>query len=149
MNTNHTAAAQMLTAREYWLIDVLPKQVPAQNGGSFFDVERYYRQSAQMERLHARFLRVLLGLACYYPLAVSFDAGERWKQQIAPQELAEGLLQLPSNGSFLAVFPEQEVFVSFDGADICMSVYHPAGEFLQILQQLAAAAGLFCRRSGA
>ena len=136
---------EALSTQPCWVVDLLPKQVPAHSRGSFFAVERYYRQQEQMEQLHSRFLRVLLGLACYYPFAVSFDAGEHWTQQPAPAELADALLQLPANGSFLAVFPENEAFVSFDGSDICMSVYHPAGEFLQLLQQLAAAAGLFCR----
>ena len=31
-----------LLSKPYWIIDILPKQVPADNGGQYFKIEKYW-----------------------------------------------------------------------------------------------------------
>ena len=49
--------------KPYWLIDVLPYQVPADSAGQYFKVEEYLL--AHMDSLGRKFLDVLLKLNCY------------------------------------------------------------------------------------
>ena len=41
----------------YWIIDILPMQVPADSPGQFFAVERYYLAEERMALRRSRFKR--------------------------------------------------------------------------------------------
>ena len=50
--------------KTYWVIDLLPKQVPAESRGQFFCIEEYYRKHPQIDALYRRFTDILLKLNC-------------------------------------------------------------------------------------
>ena len=61
-----------LLEQPYYVMDILPRQVPADSGGQYFKVEEYYLKD--MGRLCRQYADVLLKLNCYYDLAFSHDA---------------------------------------------------------------------------
>lgn len=46
-----SATIEELLERPYWVIDILPWQVPADSPGKYFAVERYFLQEPQIARV--------------------------------------------------------------------------------------------------
>ena len=73
-----------LLEKPYWVVDILPKQVPKDSAGQYFKVEQYFLQ--RRPELCEKFVRVLLKLNCYLDMEVSED-GESWMLNPAPEAL--------------------------------------------------------------
>ena len=127
----------------YWIVDILPEQVPADADGQYFAVERYYMQPERMRTLRRRFAEILLRLNCYYDMAVSFDSCESWEKNPDPEAFAERLTGLSGNSFLRAVFEARRAMVDIERDDTCMTVYDPDSLLLDKLRALAAAEGLF------
>ena len=48
----------------YWVIDFLPRQVPADSVGQFFAVERFFLQETRQTALRRSFADILLKVNC-------------------------------------------------------------------------------------
>ena len=126
----------------YWIADILPAQVPKGAAGQYFAVDRYFRAPARQAALHRRQAELLLRLNCYYDMAVSFDGGEHWETNPAPEPFADALTSL-STGSFLrALFPALDTMIDVEPEDTWMTVYCPQDP-PELLRQLIAGEGLF------
>ena len=64
-----------LLEKPYWVVDILPKQVPKDSAGQYFKVEQYFLK--RRPALCEKFVSVLLKLNCYLDMEVSED-GESW-----------------------------------------------------------------------
>ena len=127
-----------LLEKPYWVIDILPKQVPAESPGRFFDVERYLLEHPQVDALKARKLSVLLKLYCYYDLQISTDVCETWAENPSPEVLRAAL------DSYLYVLlPGETALITADPGDIYMTLYNASDDLLSLVRQLAEAEGLF------
>ena len=58
-----------LLEKPYWVVDILPKQVPKDSAGQYFKVEQYFLK--RRPALCEKFVRVLLKLNCYLDVEVS------------------------------------------------------------------------------
>ena len=127
--------------KPYWIIDVLPKQVPASSPGRYFTIEKYLL--SHLEDLCRKFAGVLLKLNCYRDLMVSMD-GENWTGDFAPEDLERFLM----NSIFfhltlsVSVLPS-DALITFSGDDHYMTLFGPDGELLDLIRELASAEGLF------
>ena len=129
---------ESLLEKPYWVIDVLPKQVPAGGAGQFFAVEQHWLAEPQRLELQRRKLAVLLKLNCYYDLRVSADACETWEENPGPEQLRKAL------ESYLYVLlPAEEALVTADPGDIYMTLYNASEDLRALAGQLAASEGLF------
>ena len=45
--------------KPYWVIDILPKQVPADGRGQYFKIEEYYLEHPQIDDIYRRFTNIL------------------------------------------------------------------------------------------
>ena len=63
--------------KPYWVIDILPKQVPADGRGQYFKIEEYYLEHPQIDDIYRKFTNILLKLNCYNDINVSHD-GDEW-----------------------------------------------------------------------
>ena len=77
-----TDIIENLLSKPYWLIDVLPKQVPAGSAGQYFKAERYFL--SWLDEISWKFARILIRLNCYYDLQMSTD-GESWILNASPE----------------------------------------------------------------
>ena len=127
----------------YWIVDVLPEQVPKDACGQYFSVERYYLQPERIRILRRKFAEILLRLNCYYDMTVSFDSCETWEKNPDPQAFAANLEGLSGNSFLRAVFETQRAMVDIEHDDTYMTVYDPDSVLLNKIRTLAAAEGLF------
>ncbi len=141
MEQNFDNIVEQLLEAPYWVIDLLPSQVPQDAGGRFFAVEQYYLQEPQHERLRSQFANVLLKLNCYHDLLVNHD--NEWVKNPVPETLVEWLTDSLCNGHMCILVNNGESLITASGGDICLTIYNPSAEMLQLVQSLAYAEGLF------
>ena len=125
----------------YWIIDVLPKQVPADSPGRYFTVEKYFL--AHLDELCRKFARVLIKLNCYRDLRVSTDH-EQWTGDFSPEDLETFFRESVDTHSplFIRILPT-DALLTFSGDDHYLTLYGPDEELLRLLRPLAASEGLF------
>ena len=56
----------------YWIIDILPKQVPAGGAGQYFAVEQYLRDT-QLSEIKKKHVNMILKLNCYRDICLDED----------------------------------------------------------------------------
>ena len=141
MENDFDVIVERLLDSPYWVIDFLPMQVSQGSRGQFFAVEQYYLQEPQHERLCCRFADVLLKLNCYYDLLVSRDGGDEWLYP-DPRMLVKWLTESLQNGHLCVLIDDGEALITARGGDTNLTLYNPSPALLQLVGQLATAAGL-------
>ena len=131
----------------YWIVDILPEQVPADAAGQYFAVERYFLQRSRIVPLRRKYAELLLRLNCYVDMAVSFDSCMTWETNPDPEAFADRVAGLSENEFLRAVFAEQNAMIDYDRNDTYLTVYDPDAALLDKLRALAAAEGLFVWRA--
>ena len=132
---------ERLLEMPYWVIDMLPMQVPQDSAGQFFAVENYYLEEPQHTRLCRRFADVLLKLNCYHDLLVNHD--DEWVKNPAPATLVAWLTEAMQHGHLCALIETEDTLITASSGDTNMTFYNPSPALLKILEKLASAAGLF------
>lgn len=127
----------------YWIVDILPAQVPADAAGQYFAVERYFLQPERIVPLRRKYAEILLRLNCYADMAASFDACATWEENPEPEAFVERVAALSGNDFLRAVFARQNAMIDYDHNDTYLTVYDPDAALLKMLRALAAAEGLF------
>ena len=129
--------------KPYWIIDILPKQVPADSPGRYFTVEKYFL--AHLDDLCRKFAHVLIKLNCYRDLLVSTDE-EQWTAEFSPADLQSYFQASVDTHSplFIRIQPS-DALLTFSGDDHYLTLYAPDEALLSLLFPLAAAEGLFLR----
>ena len=133
-----------LLEQPYYVMDILPRRVPADSGGQYFKVEEFYLKD--MARLSRQYADVLLKLNCYYDLAFSHDA-EHWQLNPEPMKIVRMvkacLSEEPTDWFLYVKLAEDSMLLTLQRDTTHMTLYNPTDEFLQLLCQLGSAEGLF------
>ena len=130
--------------KPYWVIDILPKQVPADSKGQYFKIEEYYLEHPQIDIIYKKFTKILLKLNCYEEIDVSQEDGEKWMANPAPKDIEAMLLKCLSDESMLSVYlKSSDALIVISGDDTYMTVYNPSEETIELLGSLAISEGLF------
>ncbi|MBO4827602.1 MAG: hypothetical protein J5506_10310 [Prevotella sp.] len=131
-----------------WVIDILPKQVPANSPGQYFRVEKFFLCQPQADAICRKFINLLVKLNCYYDLEVC-RLNNQTTTNPAPEDLAEWMLERKLIYVLLAPCPpvegesEERAMIGFQGDDHYMTLYNPNAELLELVRLLAASEGLF------
>jgi len=129
--------------KQYWVIDILPKQVPVGAKGQYFKVEEYYLQHPQMDVLCRKFVNILLKLNCYEEMNFSSD-GETWATNPAPQDIEAMVMKcLASKEMLFVILKSSDAMITIGADDTYMTVYGPTNDVLKLLGSLATSEGLF------
>ena len=129
---------ETLLSRPYWLIDVLPKRVPADADGQYFRIERFLMEGRRADGIFRRFAELLVKLNCYHSLQVSSD-GEEWTINPAPEEIYGTM----SERIQMFVLVGADALITFSGEDHYMTLYNPSEDLLALIRPLASSVGLF------
>lgn len=155
--------------RPYWIVDILPFQVPADSPGQYFTVEEYYLRKPRWQALRRKYLEILLKLNCYYDMEVTADPdgggepvgdidpggdvepdawpGAGWQKNPEPEALEklimEGSEKNPEYFTVYVLFETEDTLAVLNSDDNYMTVYDPPEHLRDLLQALAGAEGLF------
>lgn len=125
--------------KPYWLIDILPKQVPANSRGQYFKIERYWLEQPQFGRICRKFASLLMKLNCYSGIAVA-DASGAVPVCLQPESLEKMLI---GGDTVYMVMDSENAMIGFNGDDHYMTLYNPSKELLELVSLLASSEGLF------
>lgn len=129
--------------KPYWVIDILPKQVPADSKGQYFKIEKYYLEHPQIDHIYRKFTNILLKLNCYDDIDVSHD-GEEWMTNPAPHELEAALLKCMADKQMSYIYLNSaDVLITVSGDDTYMTIYNPTEKSKELIDSLAVSEGLF------
>ena len=114
----------------YWIIDVLPAQVPKDSPGQYFAIEKYLRKE-QMAVIRQKHANVILKLNCYRDIELD---GEKNPE---PARIAEAVRErtayIMTGGAMILSEPD----------DTHMTLFNPDEELLGLIRDLASSEGLF------
>ena len=127
--------------RPYWIIDILPMQVPMYSPGRYFTVARYFQ--SRMDEIIRKFASLLNKLNCYCHLEVGWD-GENYTDDFAPEAVDRLFVKANSSPDplYVRVNSSDAVFVYANG-DHYLTLYEPDSDLLNLVRSLASAEGLF------
>ncbi len=133
---------EMLT-KPYWVIDILPEQVPAESGGQYFKIAQYLLNNPQKNEIYQTFARVIIKLNCYYLITVG-NPDKGWKRNPHPQSLARQLSECAAGLYPLFVMvPESDAMLYLSGDEHYITCYNLNPELQRLLGILAQSEGLF------
>ena len=116
----------------YWIIDILPKQVPAYSPGQYFAVEKYYLEKERFTVIKEKHINVILKLNCYREVSID----EETEVNPSPDRIAEEMRH-----RFLYIMAGDSMILS-EPDDTSMTVFNPDGDLLELIRQIAAGEGL-------
>ncbi|MBR0405192.1 MAG: hypothetical protein IJI68_08345 [Eggerthellaceae bacterium] len=117
----------------YWIIDILPKQVPADGAGQYFAVEKYYLGESQLASIKQKHINVVLKLNCY--MDVYMDEGE--VANPSPHAIAEAM-----NKRYVIIRFGESMMVS-EPDDTHMTLFNPDEQLLELVEAISTSEGLF------
>lgn len=116
----------------YWIIDILPKQVPAGSEGQYFAVEKYLRDT-QMSEIRKKHVNLILKLNCYRDISLD----ENGIINPPPEQIADAI-----HNRYVNIMTDDALIVS-DPEDTYMTIYNPDDELISLVSELASGEGMF------
>lgn len=127
-------------SKPYWIIDILPKQVPAKGGGQYFKIESYFLSGSRMDVICRQFTNVLLKLNCYDDITVclmnTFESFDNPAPELLEQWITE---KIP----LCVIIQSAHVMIVVSGDDHYMPLYCEDEEMIGLVRDIACAEGLF------
>lgn len=136
---------ERLLGETCYVIDFLPEAVP-EDGGRFFEVEDYLLDNA-CGSIKERFVRVILKLMCYYPIALLKDGR---LDRPSPELVAKATFEVVENRTETLHFwfPKEDMLLVFDGDSLNLAIYNAPERTHEVFRQIALSEGLFWREAG-
>ena len=125
--------------KPYWVIDILPKQVPANVQGQYFEIEKYFLKEPQFGMICKKFSSILIKLNCYYDISVC-NTLNKWSDNPLPETIEDSLT---SGKTVYVVLKSEDAMIGFNGDDHYMTLYNPSENLLELVKLLAHSEGLF------
>ena len=120
-----------LLEKPYWIIDILPKQVPTGGGGRYFAVEKYWRET-QLAEVKEKHANLVLKLNCYCDISLDEEA----EVNPSPAKVAEAV-----RTRYVNVITGDSLITS-DPEDTYLTVFDPDEDLLELIRDLAAGISL-------
>jgi len=117
----------------YWIIDILPSQVPKDSPGQYFTVEKYFLQGDRLEEIKQKHINLILKLNCYRDISI----GEETVINPSPEHVAEEIKR-----RYLYIMTGESMILS-EPDDTHLTVFNPNTQLLELIRQIASGEGLF------
>ena len=114
----------------YWIVDILPAQVPKGSPGQYFTIEDFFlhEQLAEIKRKH---LNVILKLNCYMDISLKGELNP-------PPERIRAVM----DEEYVYILASDSMILS-EPDDTHLTVFNPDDRVLELLMPIAAGEGLF------
>ena len=115
----------------YWIIDILPEQVPADSPGQYFAVEKYFLGEERFAAIKQRHIDLILKLNCYRRITIDDETNP------APESIAASMRE-----RYLFILLDDAMILS-EPDDTHMTLFNPDEGLLALVKTLAAGEGLY------
>ena len=117
----------------YWIIDILPLQVPEDSPGQYFAVEKYFLQGDRLEEIKQKHIDLILKLNCYRDISI----GDEIVINPSPKHIAGEM-----KNRYLYIMIGESMILS-EPDDTHLTVFNPDQQLLERIGQIASGEGLF------
>ena len=117
----------------YWIIDILPEQVPKDSPGQYFAVEKYYLAGDRLADIKQKHINVILKLNCYRDISLDEESSVNPPPERIDEEMRSRYLCIMTGGSMIISEPD----------DTYMTLYNPDKKLLELVKTIASGEGLF------
>lgn len=117
----------------YWIIDILPSQVPENSPGQYFTVENYFLQDGRLEVIKQKHINLILKLNCYRDISLSDETVINPLPEHVADEMRKRYLYIMIDDSMILSEPD----------DTHLTVFNPDSQLLELIRQIASGEGLF------
>ena len=121
----------------FWIIDILPKQVPPDSTGQYFAVERYLRET-QLSEIKRKHVNMILKLNCYRDISLD----EEGIINPPPDQIRDVMYK-----RYVNILVDDAMIIS-EPEDTHMTIFNPDDELLTLVRELALNEGLFVWNNG-
>ena len=122
-----------LLEMRYWIIDILPKQVPKDSPGQYFAVEEYFLKEPRISAIKRKHVSVILKLNCYRDISLDDETAVN----PSPEAISEAM-----RGRYVCIRVDDSMIVSEPDCTY-MTLYNPDEQLLGLITALAKGEGLF------
>ena len=126
-------SVEELLQSPYWVIDILPKQVPAHSPGQFFAVEKFFLRKERLSVIKQKHINLILKLNCYRHISIDRETPGNPPPEHIAEEMCKRCLYILVDGAMILSEPD----------DTHMTVFGPDEELLKLIISLAAGEGLY------
>ena len=117
----------------YWIIDILPSQVPKESPGQYFVVEDYFLQGDRIEAIKQKHIDLILKLNYYRDISI----GDEGVINPLPNHIADEMKK-----RYLYIMIDESMILS-EPDDTHLTVFNPDSQLLELIRQIASGEGLF------
>ena len=117
----------------YWIIDILPSQVPKDSPGQYFAVENYFLRGDQREEIKQKHINLILKLNCYRDISISDETVINPLPEHIADEMKKRYLYMMTGESMILSEPD----------DTHLTVFNPDSQLLELIRQIASGEGLY------
>lgn len=118
-----------LLNKEYWIIDIFPKQVKKDSDGQYFSVIEYYLKN--IKEIKRKHINLILKLNCYYDICI--------EDKINPE--IEDIVNTINNKYVFIMINDSMILSEAD--DTHMTLFNPDNKLLELVKDIANSEGLF------
>jgi hypothetical protein len=119
-----------LLEKPYWILDILPKQVPKDSPGQYFAIEDFFLKE-QLTEIKKKHIDVILKLNCYMDISID---GEK---NPAPERIRDIMME-----RYVYIMLGDSMILS-EPDDTHMTVFNPDEELLGLIREISSSEGLF------
>lgn len=119
-----------LLEKPYWIIDILPKQVPKDSPGQYFAVEDFFLKE-ELSEIKKKHINVVLKLNCYMDITIDDDMNP------APEQLRDKML-----GRDVYIMMGDSMILS-ETVDTHLTLFNHDEGVLDMINVIASSEGLF------
>ena len=122
-----------LLQKPYWIIDILPEQVPADSPGQYFEIEKHFLTDEQLADIKQKHINLVLKLNCYRRISIN----EEKECNPPPERIAAEM-----KSKYVYIMLDDSMILS-EPDDTHMTVFSPDEKTLELIRTLAAGEGLY------
>ena len=126
----HMSRVDELLNTPYWIVDILPTQVPKDSPGQYFKIEEFFLRE-QLEEIKKKHLDLILKLNCYMDIAVDGEINP------TPERIRAVM-----DKKYVYIMVGESMILS-EPDDTHLTVFNPDWQLLELIKTLAAGEGLF------
>ena len=117
----------------YWIVDILPSQVPKDSAGQYFTIENYFLQGNRLEEIKEKHINLILKLNCYRDISIDDEAVINPLPDHIAGEMKKRYLYIMTGESMILSEPD----------DTHLTVFNPDAQLLELIKQIASGEGLY------
>ena len=134
---------ERLLEDDYWIIDILPSQIPIEKQAEYRALTDEYYESGKIAQLHQRYADILTMINSRFKTDMLCMPEDEWT--ISPDDVAvkDAVIHHTERGCVDLLLPEEETLISLQAEDLYITVYHPTEEILSLLRQAVSESGFY------